>query len=567
MRSVAILIDHDTTSRPPSIGPEGRLRIDPAAVDASVGDGVVGGETAPGDDAGGTTGSGPAGTGTAGGTGRTDTTSPAASTGPEQPVGLDFTNPQFADDGGDGYTFATANDARREAFSKLTTGDYVFFCVPLRYRGEDLPRRFWIHPKRAPYVIGRFRLARPLVTSDKEQLLTRRDREWIAANPAMDELPSAGAVLVGDPEESGLYRRPVPLSRPVYRAGGGVLPNRVVSELSLGDRRPGGAPLRFDAAGTSELLAIAETDAYERTVATTSPGRGESFARSLVQPPAFFELWHFLDERSLDTPAQVLTTFAYVVGGHNTAVARAVLGEGRPHEARTLEDAVDNPAVWSALEEAYEPLLSGSSVGGSTLETRRETLWRAAESLVADDDQPYDAAAPALAASLMDAFRSMRDLAEAVGTGPSFRAFLLALRGQDRAFYRTRELLIDAGDGGVRTVDCRTATDWLLALVRTLDVTWLAPSGPDVTVLDDPAVLAGLDALLPGDVENRLRVARWSLLADLDGYARSVGGVDPALASLAVEESLRRIGTAGTASDGEEAAEAGKERSSVDLVG
>ncbi|HKL30341.1 MAG TPA: hypothetical protein VJ898_13875 [Natrialbaceae archaeon] len=157
------------------------------------------------------------------------------------------------------YTYGDEHGVKAGPLSALSAGDHVFFYATLSTRGDDPAD--WIAPKWGAYLIGHFRLGMDPVTGEDYETLDPADREKFANNAHVKrETFDARVLLWGDPEESALYDRAVPLSNP----SGGADANRLVTDLSA-DSGKGPwwrRPLRFDADGVEALLKSHRTGEY-----------------------------------------------------------------------------------------------------------------------------------------------------------------------------------------------------------------------------------------------------------------------------------------------------------------
>ena len=167
----------------------------------------------------------------------------------DRPVHLD---PTFAGvHGCDRYTYGDPYGVKARPLSELAAGDYVFFYATLSTADGDPAD--WIAPEWGAYVIGHFRLARDPVPGEAYPALPPAERAVFASNAHLKRATFDAAVLLaGDPDGSALYDRAVPLSTP----SAGVDANPLVTERSSdsGEGPWWRRPLRFDAAGTEELL-------------------------------------------------------------------------------------------------------------------------------------------------------------------------------------------------------------------------------------------------------------------------------------------------------------------------
>ncbi|MFC6974879.1 hypothetical protein ACFQL1_09605 [Halomicroarcula sp. GCM10025709] len=168
----------------------------------------------------------------------------------DRPVHFD---PEFPEAGGQRYTYGDEHGVKAGPLSELTAGDYLVFYATLTTTGE---RPAWAPPEWGAYVVGHFRLARDAVTGEEYRDLPADERAVFDSNAHVKRDSFDARVLVlGDPAESRLYETVVPLSRP----SGGTDANHVVTDWSS-DSGKGPwwrRPMRFDAAGTERLLALA----------------------------------------------------------------------------------------------------------------------------------------------------------------------------------------------------------------------------------------------------------------------------------------------------------------------
>jgi len=194
----------------------------------------------------------------------------------DTPVHLD---PAFAEYAHcDRYTYGDEHGIKAGPLTDLSAGDYVFFYATLSATDKeaeptaddesattasDETYAFWIAPEWGAYVIGQFRLARDPLSGEKYRALPAAEQEWFASNAHVRrEQFDAKVLLAGDPEDSALYDRAVPLST----AEAGSEANRLVTDLSSdsGNGPWWRRPMRFDAPAVEELLGIRRTGAFER---------------------------------------------------------------------------------------------------------------------------------------------------------------------------------------------------------------------------------------------------------------------------------------------------------------
>lgn len=158
------------------------------------------------------------------------------------------------------YTYGDEHAVKAGPLSALSAGDYVFFYATLTTTGSDPAD--WIAPEWGAYLIGHFRLGIDPVTPERYEALEPADREKFANNAHVKrETFDARVLLWGDPSESALYDRAVPLSNP----SNGADANRLVTDLSAdsGNGPWWRRPLRFDADGVEALLESYRTGEYE----------------------------------------------------------------------------------------------------------------------------------------------------------------------------------------------------------------------------------------------------------------------------------------------------------------
>jgi hypothetical protein len=168
----------------------------------------------------------------------------------DRPVHFD---PEFPEAGGERYTYGDEHGVKAGPISELAAGDYLFFYATLSTTGE---RPAWAAPEWGAYLVGHFRLARDPVTGAEYDDLSPDERAAFDSNAHVKrESFDARVLVLGAPEESGLYDTVVPLSEP----SGGTDANHLVTALSS-DSGKGPwwrRPMRFDDAGTERLLALA----------------------------------------------------------------------------------------------------------------------------------------------------------------------------------------------------------------------------------------------------------------------------------------------------------------------
>ncbi len=157
------------------------------------------------------------------------------------------------------YTYGDEHGVKAGPLAGLSAGDYVLFYATLSVRSRTdrapLPGS-WLPPEWGAFLVGHFRLAREPVTGEEYDALSPAERAPFANNAHVRRDPvDARVFLLGDPDESRLYERCVPLSRPA----GGTEANALVTELSADSGRGPWwrRPLRFDDSAARRLLAFA----------------------------------------------------------------------------------------------------------------------------------------------------------------------------------------------------------------------------------------------------------------------------------------------------------------------
>jgi hypothetical protein len=161
----------------------------------------------------------------------------------DRPVHLD---PEFPDyPAGEAYTYGDEHGVKARPLAALSAGERVYFYATLSVTeaANGLP------PEWGAFLIAHFELATdPITTTD----LSDRQRALVGSNAHLArDPPDARVLLAGDPAESALYDRAVPLSTPA----GGTEPGPIVTDLSA-DSGAGPwwrRPLRFEADAAARL--------------------------------------------------------------------------------------------------------------------------------------------------------------------------------------------------------------------------------------------------------------------------------------------------------------------------
>ncbi len=168
--------------------------------------------------------------------------------------------------GAETYTYGDEHGVKAGPLSELSAGDYVFFYATLSTAGrgelgvrEEAAPADWQAPEWGAYLIGGFRLAVDPATGERYPDLPPEERRRYRENAHLRRAtPDARVLLAGDPEESRLYDRAVPLSSRTA----GADPNPLVTDHSA-DSGKGPwwrRPLRYDAAGTERLLSVVRSE-------------------------------------------------------------------------------------------------------------------------------------------------------------------------------------------------------------------------------------------------------------------------------------------------------------------
>jgi hypothetical protein len=155
------------------------------------------------------------------------------------------------------YTYGDEHGVKAGPLSDLNVGDFVFFYATLSV--EEAAS--WLPPDWGAFLIGHFRLDRPPLTAGEYGPDNLTDVFANNAHVKREEV-DAEVLLAGDPAESRLYERAIPLSRP----SGGTDAANVVTELST-DSGAGPwwrRPLRFDDTATESLLDFVRSETPSR---------------------------------------------------------------------------------------------------------------------------------------------------------------------------------------------------------------------------------------------------------------------------------------------------------------
>lgn len=180
-------------------------------------------------------------------------------------LGLDATRPESIADTavhfdpefpeysfGEEYTYGDRHSPKIDRIAELERGDVLFFYATLDYASNDEPRQEWINRDWGVYLIGHFTLERDPVSREEYRSLPDEVKDRFRNNAHVRrESFDAEYLVLGDPEESRLYRTPVPLS-----GERGTEANEFVTEHSSdsGDGPWYRRPLKFNEGSTERLL-------------------------------------------------------------------------------------------------------------------------------------------------------------------------------------------------------------------------------------------------------------------------------------------------------------------------
>jgi len=148
------------------------------------------------------------------------------------------------------YSYGDEHGVKAGPLAELSAGDFVYFYATL----SVAEAAEWLPPTWGAFLIGHFRLARDPATPDTREAVA----EHFHNNAHYKrETFDARVLLAGDPDESRLYDRAVPLST----TDGGTEAGALVTEHSADSGRGPWwrRPLRYDEAGAEALRrAVAE---------------------------------------------------------------------------------------------------------------------------------------------------------------------------------------------------------------------------------------------------------------------------------------------------------------------
>ena len=166
----------------------------------------------------------------------------------DRPVHLDPEFPEYPFC--ERYTYGDEHGVKAGPLSELSAGDSVFFYATLSVASPA----DWLPPTWGAFLVGQFELAVDPVTGDPDDPIAVTDAFANNAHAKRDPV-DARVLLRGDPGESRLYERAVPLSQP----SGGTDPGWPVTDLSADSGRGPWwrRPLRLDETATRRLRELA----------------------------------------------------------------------------------------------------------------------------------------------------------------------------------------------------------------------------------------------------------------------------------------------------------------------
>lgn len=177
----------------------------------------------------------------------------------DEPTHFDPEFPEF--DYGENYTYGDRHTIKTREIADLEEGDVLFFFATLDYADDRPPEYDWINTDWGAYIIGHFTLeCDPIPKEDYHDLpVDTKERVSTNAHFRRQEFDAEYLVL-GDPEDSVLYERAIPLS--------GNTGTKANDFVSLHSEDSGEGPwyhrvLSFDENGTRTLLSLLERDSRE----------------------------------------------------------------------------------------------------------------------------------------------------------------------------------------------------------------------------------------------------------------------------------------------------------------
>jgi hypothetical protein len=150
------------------------------------------------------------------------------------------------------YTYGDRHSPKTNRIAELEEGDILFFYATLDYVGEDSPEQDWINEDWGAYIIGHFTLEYDPISKEEYNSLPGNVKEKFDTNAHLRRGDfDAEYLVLGNPNESRLYKTPVPLS-----SDSGAEANQFV--IGYSEDSGGGPwyrrPLKFDTEGTRAVL-------------------------------------------------------------------------------------------------------------------------------------------------------------------------------------------------------------------------------------------------------------------------------------------------------------------------
>ncbi|WP_257628746.1 hypothetical protein [Haloplanus salinarum] len=175
------------------------------------------------------------------------------------------------------YSYGDRHSPKTNRIAELEEGDILFFYATLDYVGEGNPEQDWINDDWGAYIIGHFTLEYDPIPKDEYHSLPEDVKEKFVTNAHVrrDEFDAEYLVL-GNPDDSRLYKTPVPLS-----GESGVEANQFVTKHS--EDSGGGPwyrrPLKFDTESTRAVLR-AQRDYHSQRIAEPDVESATEFNRT-----------------------------------------------------------------------------------------------------------------------------------------------------------------------------------------------------------------------------------------------------------------------------------------------
>jgi len=162
-------------------------------------------------------------------------------------------DPEFPEVGySEHYTYGDRHSPKTDRIAELGEGDILFFYATLDYVGKDSPGQDWINEDWGAYIIGHFTLEYDPISNNEYHSLPKNIKKRFSTNAHVRrEEFDAEFLVLGNPDDSRLYKTPIPLS-----GDSGTEANEFVTKHS---EDPGEGPwyrrpLKFDTEGTRTLM-------------------------------------------------------------------------------------------------------------------------------------------------------------------------------------------------------------------------------------------------------------------------------------------------------------------------